>query len=220
MFIIKAHQFRFLLARLQIDSLVHHTSARNIYKALDHLPEKLNKTFHDGLERIRSQLPGYSTLAEQVISWIFYAKRPLRMPELREALAVEPGDTELDHSGLHEPSSLLNICCGLVTAEKGDGVITLVHYTFQQVLLAFWKVQCPDAELKMALTCLTYACFNVFSIPLENEVQVREKEKEYQFLAYPIGWQRVKFRGSARTSKSPFLQPIATQQRGHPRKNL
>ena len=38
--------------------------------------------------------------------------------------------------------------------------------------------------------------------------------------SYPIGWQRVKFRGSARTSKSPFLQPIATQQRGHPRKNL
>lgn len=35
---------------------------------------------------------------------------------------------------------------------------------------------------------------------------------------YPIGWQRVKFRGSARTLKSPFLQPIATQQRGYPRK--
>lgn len=106
MFIIKAHKFRFLLARLQIELLVHQTSARNIYKALDHLPEKLNETFHDGLERIRSQPPGYSTLAEQVISWMFYAKRPLRMPELREALAAEPGDTELDRLGLQRAQAL------------------------------------------------------------------------------------------------------------------
>ena len=151
MFIIKAHKFRFLLARVQIDLLVHQTKARNIYKALDYLPEKLNETFHDVLERIRSQPPGYSTLAEQVISWIFYANRPLGMPELREALAVEPGDMELDRSGFYEPSLLLlllNICCGLATAEKGDGVIRLVHYTFQQVLLAFWKERCPDAEIK------------------------------------------------------------------------
>lgn len=109
MFIIKPRQFRFLLARLQIDSLVHQTSARNIYKALNHLPEKLNETFHDGLERTRSQPPEHSTLAEQVISWIFCAKRPLRMPELREALAVEPGDTELEPFGFSraQPLALL-----------------------------------------------------------------------------------------------------------------
>lgn len=182
--ITKAHECRFLLARLQIDSLVHQTSARNIHKALDNLPEKLNDTFHDALQRIRGQPPEHSTLAEQVISWIFYAKGPLKLAELREALAVEPGDTELDRSGLYEPQLLLNICCGLVTAEGEDGVITLVHYSLQQLLVAFWKEQCPNAEFRMATTCLTYMCFDEFSISLESEEQVRERAKTYQFLDY------------------------------------
>ena len=164
--------------------MVHQTSARNVYKALNYLPEKLNDTFHDVLQRIRGQPPEHSKLAEQVISWIFYAKRPLKLAELREALAVEPGDMDLDRSGVHEPELLLKVCCGLVSIERKDGFITLVHYTLQQFLLAYWEKQCPNAELKIAATCLTYMCFAEFSTSVKNEEQVRDREKRYQFLGY------------------------------------
>ena len=104
----------FLLAQLQMDTLVKETSARNVNKALERLPQKLNETFGIVIERVTSQPAEHSTLAKHVISWIFFAKRPLRISELHEALAIEPGDTCLDLSGLHEVELLLSICCGLV----------------------------------------------------------------------------------------------------------
>ena len=85
-----------------MDSLVVQTSAHNIYKALERLPEKLNDVFDDAIERIAAQPGEYAMLAKKVISWIFYARRPLKFAELREALSVEPGDTRLDQSGYHE----------------------------------------------------------------------------------------------------------------------
>ena len=207
LWIAKIYQCRFLLAQLQIDSLVHQTSARNVYKALKHLPEKLNDTYHDALRRIRGQPPEHSTLAEQVISWIFYAKRPLKLAELREALAVEPGDVELERSGLHEPELLLKVCCGLVAIEGKHGFITLVHYTLQQFLLACWEKQCPNMELKIAATCLTYMCFAEFSTALRNEEQVRDREKKYQFLGYTSGnWAGHVGNGLEKDLEAPLLQ--------------
>ncbi len=126
-------------------------------------------------------------LAEQIISWIFYARRPLKLAELREALAVEPDDTALNRSGFHEPSLLLEVCCGLVTAESEDGTIGLVHYSLQQFLITFWRKQCPDAELRIASTCLTYLCFEVFLNPLESGEQLQERLEEYKFLGYTSG---------------------------------
>lgn len=79
-----------------MDSLINQTSARNMYRALDRLPEKLSETFDDAMNIIAAQPEEHSILANQVISWIFYAKRPLQVAELREALAIEPGDTRLD----------------------------------------------------------------------------------------------------------------------------
>ena len=184
---INAHWYRFLLARLQIDSLVHQTSARNVYKALNHLPSKLNDTYHDALQRIKGQPPEHSTLAEQIISWTFYARRPLKLAQLREALAVERGDTALHRSGFHEPSLLLEVCCGLVTAESEDGTIGLVHYSLQQFLTTFWRTRCPDAELRIASTCLEYLCFEVFLNPLENSEQLQERYEKYKFLDYASG---------------------------------
>ena len=42
----------FLLAQLQMDTLVNETSARNVNKALEKLPEKLNETFGNVIERV------------------------------------------------------------------------------------------------------------------------------------------------------------------------
>jgi hypothetical protein len=58
-------------------------------KALDH-------AYTQAMERIGRQEPGFQKLAEQVLSWITCAKRPLTTMELRHALAVEIGESELD----------------------------------------------------------------------------------------------------------------------------
>lgn len=146
-----------------MDSLVNQTSARNIYRALERLPEKLNDTFDDALDRAAAQPEEHSMLAAQVISWIFYAKRPLSVVELREALSVEPGDTRLDRSGCHEVKLSLDVCCGLVSIDEEDNVIRLVHYSLQQYLEDKWKTDYPRSKWGIATACLTYLMLDDFS---------------------------------------------------------
>ena len=154
----------FLLARLQMDSLVNQTSARHIFRALQSLPEKLNETFSDAIDRIKSQSQEYWHLARQVMSWIFYAKRPLKIFELREILAVEPEDTRFDPSGLHEKDLILEVCCGLVSIDEQDETIRLVHYSLQEYLTTCWHVHWPRAEETVAATCIAYLTLDDFSV--------------------------------------------------------
>ena len=153
-----------------MDSLVNQTSARNIYRALQYLPEKLNDTFHDAIKRVAAQPKEHSILATQVLSWIFYAKRPLSPVELREALSIEPGDTRLDRSGCHEIELSLDVCCGLVSIDDEDNVIRLVHYSLQQYLEDNWKVKNPRAKWGIATTCLTYLMLDDFSPEATEEI--------------------------------------------------
>lgn len=174
----------FLLALLQMDMLVNQTSARKLNKALETLPQKLNKTFGNAIERATSQLAETSILAKCVISWSFFAKRPLQTSELREALAVESGDTCLDLSGLHEVELLLSIYCGLVSIDEQDGTIRLVYYSLQQYLDACWEAQWPDAEKTVATNCLDYLALNDFRPALRNRTQVADRLHTYSFLYY------------------------------------
>ena len=154
----------FLLTRLQMDSLVNQTSARHVFKALQSLPEKLNETFGDAIGRIKSQSQEYWQLARNVISWIFYAKRPLKIFELREILAVEPEDTKFDPSGLHERDLILEVCCGLVSIDEQDETIRLVHYSLQEYLATCWHEHWPKAEETVAATCIAYLTLEDFSV--------------------------------------------------------
>ena len=53
--------------------------------------EGLDKAYDDTVNRIENQGHGLHELAEKVLFWVVYAKRPLIAEELRHALAVEPG---------------------------------------------------------------------------------------------------------------------------------
>ena len=154
----------FLLTRLQLDSLVNQTSARHVSKALESLPDKLSKTFGDAIDRIKSQSQEYWRLARKVISWISYAKRPLKISELREILAVEPRDTKFDPSGLHERDLILEVCCGLVSIDEQDETVRLVHYSLQEYLTTCLGGHWPEAEEIVAATCLAYLTLEDFSV--------------------------------------------------------
>ena len=155
----------FLLARLQMDSIVNQTSARHVSKALHSLPERLNETFGDAIDRIKNQCPEYWQLAK-VLSWIFYAKRPLKIFELREILAVEPEDTKFDPSGLHERDLILEVCCGLVSIDAQDETIRLAHSSLQEYLITCGREHWPMAEVTVTATCIAYLTLADFSVKM------------------------------------------------------
>ena len=210
--------FRFLLARLQMDSLVNQTSARNIYRALERLPEKLSDTFHDAMRRAAAQPEEHASLAAQVISWIFYARRPLSVAELREALSVEPGDTRLDRSGCHEVDLSLDVCCGLISIDQEDNVIRLVHYSLQQYLESYWENERPSSRLDIATTCLTYLMLDDFSpeatedadrsVILNGETSLSNRSRwqdSHRFFSYVASYWAEHVKGSLEKEIEPLI---------------
>jgi ankyrin repeat protein len=177
--------FRFLLAKLHMDSLAKKDNRRDIRRALPNLPKELDDTYEEAMKRILNQDPDKMKRAMQVLSWISYALGPLTVSDIRHALAVEPGDTNLDEDALPHEDLLVSVCAGLVTIDQGSNVIRLVHYTTQQYFERIREARFPKAQTTIAMTCLTYLSFEEFAkghSPSDQEMETRLRR--YPLLDY------------------------------------
>ena len=78
------------------------------------------------------ELPNYQTtlteLAINVMSWIFYAARPLQMSELQQAIAIENAMTDLTLDDVTPADIILESCASLVRHDKYvGGVVRFSH---------------------------------------------------------------------------------------------
>ena len=131
-------------------------------KALDTLPEELDRTYDQVMQRIQAQTTDHAVLALKVLGWIHHAARPLGTLELQHALAVEPGDAQFDEDGIPEISLVLSVCAGIVTVRENN-IMGLVHYTAQEYLERRWMDFFSDAQTEIARICLTYLSFDEFA---------------------------------------------------------
>lgn len=118
---------RFLLAELHMDSLSTRSNRRDIRIALDRLPAEVNATYDLVMERIAGQSEGDRTLAEQLLSWVAYACRPLSIRELQHASAVSPDMTDIDPDAIIDELTLTSVCAGLVVIDEHSNTIRLVR---------------------------------------------------------------------------------------------
>ncbi|KAJ7584197.1 hypothetical protein C8J56DRAFT_952863 [Mycena floridula] len=151
----------FLLADLHLDSLGSQTNALGFKRALEQLPSTLDAAYDALLHnRVDSQSPLDRDLAYRVISWVFFAWRPLNLPELQHALATptaaKEGLIELTEV-VDDPDVILSSCAGLVIKDAG-GHIRFRHQTIHEY---FQRLYChapssfiPPAQLVEC--CLEY----------------------------------------------------------------
>lgn len=86
-----------------------------------------------GKERLRKAYDDDdSKLAKTVLSWITYAERPLTTEKLWQALAVDPGDTDLKKDNILDVEDFVSVCAGLVTVDETSNIVRLIHYTTQE----------------------------------------------------------------------------------------
>ena len=112
--------------------------------------------------RIESQGKESQELAKKVLSWAVHAKRILSTSELQHAVAVEPGEPELDKQFTPNIEIIGSICAGLVTIDTQSDVFRLVHYTTQEYFEKTSKDWFPKAETYIARTCISYLSFKTF----------------------------------------------------------
>ncbi|KAF8244499.1 hypothetical protein K440DRAFT_558746, partial [Wilcoxina mikolae CBS 423.85] len=175
----------FLLVQLHLDSLASKLTRNAVRNALKTLPDKLDDTYHEAMQRIESQNEDERHLAEQVLSWISCAMRPLASIELQHALAVKPGDSKLDPGDLPDEELLTSLCAGLVVIDRESTIIRLVHYTTQEYFKRIRGNRFPNAQTDIATICLTYLSFNVFERGCcTSDEALDSRLQEYPLLKY------------------------------------
>lgn len=183
---------RFLLAQLHMESLRKCLRKRQVYEALVTLPKGSDRSvyarvYSDAMARIRSQDPGHAARAEEAISWIACARRPLNSLEFRHALAVDDNAQacEFGEDDLDDVDLIVSACAGLITEDEQSGTIRLVHYTAQKFFEQSWRGWMPNSEVTIALKCLKYLSLTPFMEgPSKSDTEMANRLAAYPLLAY------------------------------------
>lgn len=147
-----------------MDSLAKEDNIRELEESLQRLPEDLDRTYDDALERIKHQDSRKRARADQVLMLISCTKRPLILAEMRQALSIRKSDTFLDSRALPKTESLISTCCGLVVVEDKSQIVRLVHYTTEEYFRRkLHHYRSPEAHGYFAGILITYLSFNAFA---------------------------------------------------------
>ncbi|KAK8036241.1 hypothetical protein PG993_008855 [Apiospora rasikravindrae] len=125
----------FLLAQLHLDPLRGKSRVKDVRTALGNLAKGSNaydEAYKNAMARINGQVQDQRELAMQTLSWIVCAKRPLKPEELRHALGVEFGESDMNSDDLPDLQNVLSSCCGLVAIDEESDAVGLVHQTTRQ----------------------------------------------------------------------------------------
>jgi hypothetical protein len=161
-----------------------------VRRALQKLPPTLEDHYADLLTKIPYV---HSMLARQALLWLTFAKRPLQLEELNEAVIVQDNQTAIDeedrlcHSGL-----IPEICRGLI--DHHSGFATLAHSSVARFLMtpdiishkATYFVLRPDEGDRAVMhMCLQYLSMESFaSGPCRTLNEFAWRLQSYPLLSY------------------------------------
>ena len=83
-----------------MDTLATKNNPRAVRDALDVLPAEVGATYREAIRRINAQSKDDKDLAESILVWVIYARRPLSLRELQHAVATLPWMTDIDPESL------------------------------------------------------------------------------------------------------------------------
>jgi len=183
-----------LLPALHIQAILEEPTIGDREDALDRLPDKLHGAFEKTISRIGSQPHTRAAQGMMVLTWVFLAKRPLSLEELRHALAVRT-EVEMpkvfDAKRLCSRDILLGSSLGLVIVDDETSTVRLVHYSLQEFLERRAKeIPIEPGHTSIARICLKYLHF--YRLELTNRHGSRNCtgpsscscQKEYPLLDY------------------------------------
>lgn len=127
---------RFRWASCQINYLSKQLTGSAVKRALDHIPEDLNKTYEQMLLRVPVE---HRELVYQVLLWVCFAKSHLTLRQLAEAIILDENQRKInDDDRLNQPRAILDICQGLVVCDRSTWGMVLAHFSIKTFLLSDW----------------------------------------------------------------------------------
>ncbi|KAH7069885.1 ankyrin repeat-containing domain protein [Paraphoma chrysanthemicola] len=148
----------FLLAKLNVESLLDKYTVKAIRSALVGLPEgkdAISKAYDEALRRIEDQNADDRALALRVLSWVLRSYQPMRLVDLQYALTTDE-DEYFDDNDLLPEVLIISVCAGLVVCEARTSFVRFVHYTTQEYLEGIRHKRFSDADFDIATTSVRY----------------------------------------------------------------
>jgi ankyrin repeat protein len=157
----------------------------NMRKVLETLQPTLHETYDNIMRRIEKQAGGTAETAKKTLTWVYHARRPLEMDELREALAFEIGDRDRKENG-NSATAIIDCCLSFVTYEKSTGIVRFLHPSVPRWLKSQNEKLLP--EWSLAMTCLNYLNFDVFEEPCPDLESLKNRAQQYMFGRYAAAY--------------------------------
>ena len=182
----------------QLDSLRKCLKLDALRKALNTMPKTLDETY----DRILSNLDeDYEEYALKIFQWLCFSKRPMRIDEMVEVLAVESTDDcrFSPEQRLPDPHDILTICSTLVsvatvatkdtsTQNPGAEELRLAHFSVKEYLISerlkktsmhCYYIAPSSANFSIVKSCLAYLLH--FESP---SILTAEFDQEFPLIRY------------------------------------
>lgn len=175
----------FLFAKLYMDCLEQQHTVKQVKEILQN-PFVLENHYEPTMVRINSQPKEDSALAKKAISWIVSSRRPLKVEELQQAMAIVPGTEEINPETSCEIPHLLSVTAGFMTVDSKH-TVRLAHQTAQTYLGLQAKKWFPSVEVDIALAIVSYLGIKAISKPClgsRDGQEFKARRKTHPFLLY------------------------------------
>ncbi|KAK0439049.1 uncharacterized protein EV420DRAFT_1584987 [Desarmillaria tabescens] len=194
--VVEKAQGMFLLADAHLSLFAHSEDRGDLIEKLQKLPEAIASTYAHLLERAEHQTETEKTLAYKIFGLVAFSQRPLTIPELQYALAVQVGTKKLNRHKILDFDLISSACVGLVVVD-GEEYVRFAHPTFREYILSQQAGKFAGIHEHITRLCLTYMSFDVFRSP---NVLLSDISAKYPFLKYASNHWAVHARKCARGS--------------------
>jgi ankyrin repeat protein len=181
---------------LQLKSLCEISAARKdelVDQALYTLPNGLDETYTKIVNLIEEQPEYMKNLALKSLTWILFAKRPLRVDELQHALATDRAYQTKEKLDLDSGEAILEACNNLAVTE--NGVVRPAHYSVQEFFTSprsetfqgSLYQNLLDAGLvhqTLASVCIKYIRLGELVAPCKTKWELRDRIVNVAFAHY------------------------------------
>jgi len=173
------------LVSAQLEYLSSQVSLKQTRTALSTLPNGVSEYYAQVFQQIESQVQHERVLAQKAISYVQYARRPLTISELVQALTLRFDTENLDETDFSSRSYILARCKRLLHFNETDQTVVLVHGTLNKYLNEQPQHLFPDFKVTFARICLTALMLEPFRSGFSRDLcDFEQKLCRYSFWAY------------------------------------
>lgn len=189
------YSYSFRWVYLSLDNLARKNTPRQIQASLHGLPASLEDIYANILRSIPEEDRSF---IRRALLWLTFARRPLTLVELNEAIVMEHNQMDIDENDrICREEMVLESCHGLVDCY--DGLVSLAHSSVEKFLTTSnikslgvdsFGLNLDDGDRILMRECLQYLSMTPFTSGyLEKDEELRKTCKQYPLLKYAaLSW--------------------------------